>query len=652
MSRTLVWLFGGGTLAVGAGVAAYLATGVLRETPVPVDPAPLVAVRPQSPAESTPQPAPQLLSPDAPAPQVAQGTAPTETAAPEVDAAPIPPPMFDVVRIARDGNALVAGEAAPGAALTLRVDGQVVAQTAADGAGQFVALFSLGYSEAAQMMTLEMESAEGVVIVSDDTVILTPRIAPVLIAEAETPAGELTEDELVVVPAVEIAALQSTAPTVPITPEPLASASAVLPSAPQMAEDVTPQTAPVEEVAGVVAGIATQTSPEASVGLVAEVVTEAVPDAPTDALTDAPRDDVVAGVTTETPVVTADEAGPELTSDSAVSPDAAPAPILQAALVSEAEPVQADPVEPRAQGAAETTELADTGQAVDPGDAAETLLAQVLESAQAPIQAEQMPSAFIVRGSGAVQVLDPAPRVMDNVVIDSISYSADGDVQISGRSSSAQPTSNLRIYLNNAPIAVAQAERGDWSSVLPQVEPGVYTLRVDQVSDRGHVVSRFETPFLREDPERVAVAQRQAQAQAQVQGQTDPEPVASRAVSETQPVSGALPDREVLPGSEVLPDSGGVPETATATETAAVTAPVQVAVETPVQTPVQAPVQTPVPAPPVSLITVQPGHTLWAISNARYGAGELYVVIYRANRSQIRDPDLIYPGQVFTLPEN
>ncbi|MCC0076585.1 MAG: LysM peptidoglycan-binding domain-containing protein, partial [Rhodobacter sp.] len=57
-------------------------------------------------------------------------------------------------------------------------------------------------------------------------------------------------------------------------------------------------------------------------------------------------------------------------------------------------------------------------------------------------------------------------------------------------------------------------------------------------------------------------------------------------------------------------------------------------------------------APQVSLVTVQPGHTLWAISQSRYGSGELYVLIYRANRSQIRDPDLIYPGQIFELPEN
>lgn len=54
---------------------------------------------------------------------------------------------------------------------------------------------------------------------------------------------------------------------------------------------------------------------------------------------------------------------------------------------------------------------------------------------------------------------------------------------------------------------------------------------------------------------------------------------------------------------------------------------------------------------PVRAVTVQTGDTLWAISNERYGDGVLYVRVFEANRDNIRDPDLIYPGQVFTIPE-
>lgn len=49
-------------------------------------------------------------------------------------------------------------------------------------------------------------------------------------------------------------------------------------------------------------------------------------------------------------------------------------------------------------------------------------------------------------------------------------------------------------------------------------------------------------------------------------------------------------------------------------------------------------------------VVVQPGNSLWRIARRTYGRGLSYTVIYEANREQIRDPDLIYPGQVFTLP--
>jgi nucleoid-associated protein YgaU len=48
---------------------------------------------------------------------------------------------------------------------------------------------------------------------------------------------------------------------------------------------------------------------------------------------------------------------------------------------------------------------------------------------------------------------------------------------------------------------------------------------------------------------------------------------------------------------------------------------------------------------------VQPGNSLWRIARRTYGEGPRYTVIYEANRTQIRDPDLIYPGQVFALPQ-
>ena len=49
-------------------------------------------------------------------------------------------------------------------------------------------------------------------------------------------------------------------------------------------------------------------------------------------------------------------------------------------------------------------------------------------------------------------------------------------------------------------------------------------------------------------------------------------------------------------------------------------------------------------------VVIQPGDYLWRIARATYGQGIRYTTIFEANRDQIRNPDLIYPGQVFVLP--
>lgn len=52
----------------------------------------------------------------------------------------------------------------------------------------------------------------------------------------------------------------------------------------------------------------------------------------------------------------------------------------------------------------------------------------------------------------------------------------------------------------------------------------------------------------------------------------------------------------------------------------------------------------------VAIRTVQPGSTLWAIAEETLGSGILYVQVFEANSDLIRDPDLIYPGQIFRIP--
>jgi hypothetical protein len=57
------------------------------------------------------------------------------------------------------------------------------------------------------------------------------------------------------------------------------------------------------------------------------------------------------------------------------------------------------------------------------------------------------------------------------------------------------------------------------------------------------------------------------------------------------------------------------------------------------------------PAPGQNYI-VERGNSLWQIARRVYGAGTRYTVIYSANPERIRDPNLIYPGQVFKLPKS
>lgn len=55
--------------------------------------------------------------------------------------------------------------------------------------------------------------------------------------------------------------------------------------------------------------------------------------------------------------------------------------------------------------------------------------------------------------------------------------------------------------------------------------------------------------------------------------------------------------------------------------------------------------------PEISTAKITRGDNLWQISRRTYGSGLRYTVIYDANQDQIRDPDLIFPGQIFVLPK-
>lgn len=186
------------------------------------------------------------------------------------------------------------------------------------------------------------------------------------------------------------------------------------------------------------------------------------------------------------------------------------------------------------------------------------------ETPSEPVEEDIAPTVLMASKEG-VKVVQSATEATTDVILDAISYSDQGDVTLTGR---VAAQSRVQVYVNNTLIAATDADdQGDWNVDLNNVDPGVYTLRIDEVDDASQVISRIEMPFKREDREK-------------------------------------LKDQVALDANT-----------------------------------------------PIKNVTVQPGSTLWAIARDRYGEGILYVSVFNANRDKIRDPDLIYPGQIFDLPE-
>ena len=283
-------------------------------------------------------------------------------------------------------------------------------------------------------------------------------------------------------------------------------------------------------------------------------------------------------------VAEAPEAVPDAVAEAEVSEEQSEAPAVETSelQVQETEPTESvAEVEADVGTASEQEEVveevavaAETAQAFEeavPGEEASVEVAgevneETIETANVNEEDPAQPRVLLADEEG-IRVLQ-SPEAMTSVALDTISYTDQGDVSLGGR---ALGEGFVRVYLDDKPVTTSRIEAdGSWRTALPQVDTGVYTLRVDELDDAGEVTSRVETPFLREDPEVLAEA------------------------------VGDAPE-----GSLVNAPS----------------------------------------------MTVQPGATLWAIAREKYGEGRLYVKVFEANRGSIKDPDMIFPGQVFDLPD-
>ncbi len=510
--RNLLAVLGGSSGAFGAAavVLVVVAGGYWFQTQRAGDPpAPeQAAVIPQQDDNAQPVTEPDTGdAPDVPATAAPQPVSEAPDEAPgaveTADSAPIAAPAFDEVRREPDGMTVIAGRAAPGADVQVLQNGKEIGRVTADGSGKFATLAMIPPDGKGHVLSL-LQRIGAAEVASESEIILAP-LAPLEVAVAE----------------------DAPAPSVPASqPDPAAKQS----GAAQDAEpaDAGSQTSLAEDEASAQeADIAATDAPAVSQ---AEGVQTALSDED-----QVPSADQVAAA--ETP---AEPALPAVPQQSVTSPQI-PAGAGTAASIT---PEQTESATATGTGAPEAP------LAPAPGET--------------PVQSTVV--AVLKSTPDGVELLNtPSPEVMENVAIDTISYSDVGEVQLAGRAQS-QATS-VRVYLDNTSVVnLPVDDQGRWRGELPDVDEGIYTLRVDEVAANGAVTSRVETPFKREAAEVLAAA---------AAGQDGP----------------------------------------------------------------------------LRAITVQRGATLWAIARDRYGDGALYVRVFEANAANIRDPDLIYPGQIFDLPD-
>jgi len=190
-------------------------------------------------------------------------------------------------------------------------------------------------------------------------------------------------------------------------------------------------------------------------------------------------------------------------------------------------------------------------------------------------------------------------------------------------SGDAEPGARIALYLDNRFIGSAQADdEGAWQfSITDVLESGVHQLRADHVDmERGKVLSRAEVRF---DHSGLKIA-----------GTPGGETRTAHSAAGDDEVSGKAP-----PGRE---DKAAVSDRGAGDATAQAGRDDGPESETRGSSSEEARKEA---------IIVRRGDTLWHIAEQYYGSGVRYTKIFRGNQDQIRNPNRIYPGQRFDLPD-
>lgn len=584
-----------GLVALGVAGIAVVGTLIWRANqPVPVPPEAVVAA--SEPAASNASPAAESAPVSEP-----------------IVVEPIAP-SFDNWRVEADGSAVVSGRAEPGSMVSVLVDGRPVAEARTSGSGAFALLFTLAASDQPSVMMLEALLADGRQIFSAQTIALAPipGPAPVAVASAEPAAPPaavvVTEDTVTVIqPAEQEAASASVA-------EPAASPETV---------------APTQEVA---------------------------------AATPAPVEAPLAGVVVD--AISYNAAGDVLLSgkgqagqfarvylDNVLTQSAeiAPSGTWQVTLVDTAPGIytlRVDQVDAEGKVSArfetpfqrETRErLAALAQgATAPAEAEATAQAPVAEAPvaaanveEAPVSPTQAPEASVTAPSVATPVASGNQEAQVSVP----DQQAANSQVASGTAASSDAQTEMAQVVAQAPAVSATTESVQ-ATTAPVAAPAATAAPIAAPAATAAPVA---APAVTAAP----IATAQATTETEAAAPATAEPAAAAPQAATSPAVEAEANAPSLPtldapaaqplasvGAEAAPPASAAPDTLA-----------QPASD-----------QAPGTVPATVSITVQPGYTLWGIARASLGDGVLYVQVYNANKDKIKNPDLIYPGQVFTLP--
>ncbi|AUQ49678.1 LysM domain protein [Phaeobacter inhibens] len=307
-------------------------------------------------------------------------------------------------------------------------------------------------------------------------------------------------------------------------------------------------------------------------------------------------------------------------------------------------------------------------QAASDSDTA-VAVAALAEAAQEAAEAPDLPTAQASEAGSASEEPAVAATAADGSdVTQGETVTASNDTQVLETQVAAATGESGDEAQDAAPAQVsetgaAQSDETPAAATAPETAPEQRAVLRSDAS--GVTLVQPPTPTLADAPETVAldtisydaegavVLSGRVRSDAVVRAYLDNAAVADLPVDEEGRWSGVLPD--VAPGIyalrlDALDSEGKVLsrlETPFKREAPEVLQPSLEATATDATSPDAAPTGA---KPLVRLVTVQEGDTLWAISRERYGDGLLYVRVFDANREAIRDPDLIYPGQVFSVP--